>query len=85
MWLLALDLTAAPEVGYNLTYVCPEGQVFDHDWFATPFVFMTCQVKDCILAFHISWFKKHLFKDNGEFDEPDWDGYECVFRKLQST
>ena len=38
------DLTAAPEVGYNLTYVCPEGQVFDHDWFATPFVFMTCQV-----------------------------------------
>ena len=39
------DMTAAPEVGYNLTYVCPEGQVFDHDWFATPFVTMMCQVK----------------------------------------
>ena len=39
------DMTAAPEVGFNLTYVCPENQVFDHDWFATPFVMMTCQVK----------------------------------------
>ena len=38
------DMTAAPEVGFNLTYVCPEGQVFNHDWFATPFVMMTCQV-----------------------------------------
>ena len=38
------DMTAAPEVGFNLTYVCPENQVFDHDWFATPFVMMTCQV-----------------------------------------
>ena len=38
------DMTAAPEVGFNLTYVCPEDQVFDHDWFATPFVMMTCQV-----------------------------------------
>ena len=44
IFLSASDLTAAPEVGYNLTYICPEGQVFDHDWFATPFVFMTCQV-----------------------------------------
>ena len=40
------DMTAAPEVGFNLTYVCPENQVFDHDWFATPFVMMTCQVKN---------------------------------------
>ena len=39
------DMTAAPEVGFNLTYVCPENQVFDHDWFATPFVMMTWQVK----------------------------------------
>ena len=38
------DMTAAPEVGFNLTYVCPDGQVFNHDWFATPFVMMTCQV-----------------------------------------
>ena len=39
------DLTPAPPVGFNLTYVCPEGQVFNHDWFATPFVMMTCQVE----------------------------------------
>ena len=31
-------------VHYNLTYVCPEGQVFDSDWFATPFILLTCQV-----------------------------------------
>ena len=37
-------MTPAPNVGFNLTYVCPEGQVFEHDWFATPFVMMTCQV-----------------------------------------
>ena len=38
------DLTPAPPVGFNLTFICPEGQVFDHDWFATPFLMMTCQV-----------------------------------------
>ena len=38
-------MTPAPNVGFNLTYVCPEEQVFEHDWFATPFVMMTCQVK----------------------------------------
>ena len=32
-------------VSYNLTYVCPDGQVFDHDWFATPGILLTCQVK----------------------------------------
>ena len=37
-------MTPAPNVGFNLTYVCPEEQVFEHDWFATPFVMMTCQV-----------------------------------------
>ena len=56
------DMTAAPEVGYNLTYVCPEGQVFDHDWFATPFVTMMCQVmyvkltmKQCLSFFAGKW------------------------------
>ena len=39
------DMTPAPSVGFNLTYVCPEGMVFNHDWFASPFVMMTCQVK----------------------------------------
>ena len=39
------DLTPAPPVGFNLTFICPEGQVFDHDWFATPFIMMTRQVK----------------------------------------
>ena len=37
-------MRAAPPIGYNLTYSCPEGMVFDHDWFATPFVMMTCKV-----------------------------------------
>ena len=56
-------LSSAPPVGFNLTFVCPEGQVFSSDWFATPFVFMTC-------------------KEDGSFDEPSWDEYECVFRKF---
>ena len=30
-------------VSFNLTYACPEGQVFDADWFATPFVLLTCR------------------------------------------
>ena len=38
-------MTPAPSVGFNLTYVCPDGMVFNHDWFAAPFVMMTCQVK----------------------------------------
>ena len=57
------DLTPAPPVGFNLTFICPAGQVFDHDWFATPFLMMTCQ-------------------ENGIFDEPDWEEYLCVWRKL---
>ena len=39
------DQQPAPPVGFNLTFSCPEGKVFNHDWFATPFVMMTCQVK----------------------------------------
>jgi hypothetical protein len=35
----------APPVGFNLTFSCPEGQVFESDWFAMPFVMMTCQVR----------------------------------------
>ena len=38
------NLSPAPPVGFNLTFRCPEGQVFDNDWFATPFVMSTCQV-----------------------------------------
>jgi hypothetical protein len=34
----------APPVGFNLTFVCPDGQVFASDWLAAPFVMMTCQV-----------------------------------------
>ena len=30
-------------MAFNLTFMCPEGEVFDHDWFATPFVLTTCQ------------------------------------------
>ena len=43
-----IDLKPAPRVGFNVTYVCPDGMVFDADWFATPFVFMTCQVKGAV-------------------------------------
>ena len=39
-----LDMNPTPAVSFNLTYVCPEGMVFDHDWLATPFIMMTCQV-----------------------------------------
>ena len=38
--------TFAPPVGFNLTFTCPAGQVFESDWLATPFVMMTCQVID---------------------------------------
>ena len=31
-------------VGFNLTWVCPEGMVFHHDWFANPYVQLMCQV-----------------------------------------
>ena len=41
---LNLDLTPAPPVGFNLTFECSDGEVFDHDWFAAPFILMTCQV-----------------------------------------
>ena len=41
---LHLDMEAAPKIGFNLTYSCPDGMVFNHDWFATPFILMTCQV-----------------------------------------
>ncbi len=37
-------MTPAPPVGFNLTFACPQGQVFASDWLAIPFVMMTCQV-----------------------------------------
>ena len=42
--IIIADLSPAPPVGFNLTYVCPDGKVFDSDWYATPFVMITCQV-----------------------------------------
>ena len=79
---LLLDLQPAPPVGFNLTFVCPEGEVettyleivfyskislkvFNHDWFATPFVLTTCQ-------------------PNGVFDPPDWEIFDCVIREFNS-
>ena len=41
------DLQPAPPVGFNVTYKCPKGMVFDSDWLGIPFVFMTCQVGNC--------------------------------------
>jgi hypothetical protein len=38
-------MTPAPPVGFNLTFVCPRGQVFESNWLAIPFVMMTCQVR----------------------------------------
>jgi hypothetical protein len=40
--LYPVDLQPAPAVSFNLTFACPDGMVFDHDWFATPFVLTTC-------------------------------------------
>ena len=47
---LNLDLTPAPPVGFNLTFQCSDGEVFDHDWFAAPFILMTCQVTSLSLS-----------------------------------
>ena len=38
------NMKPAPPVGFNLTFICPQGQVFESDWLAMPFVMMTCQV-----------------------------------------
>jgi hypothetical protein len=37
-------MSPAPPVGFNLTFACPQGQVFASDWLAIPFIMMTCQV-----------------------------------------
>jgi hypothetical protein len=37
-------MTPSPPVGFNLTFACPDRQVFESDWLAIPFVMMTCQV-----------------------------------------
>ena len=42
------SLQPMPPVGFNLTFVCPVGQVFEADWLAAPFVMSTCQVCVCI-------------------------------------
>ena len=42
----------ASPVGFNLTFVCPQGQVFKSDWLAIPFVMMTCQVGYQFLQMH---------------------------------
>lgn len=73
-------MRAAPPIGYNLTYSCPEGMVFDHDWFATPFVMMTCKVTRHQQP-AASIVIPALFQDDGVFDEPDWDTFSCVFRE----
>ena len=47
-------------MGFNLTFICPEGQVFSTDWFATPFVMMTCQVVISV-TFKINLFLLNLY------------------------
>ena len=104
-WMYSAELQPAPPVGFNLTFMCPEGEVclqkynlqntnsillvikvpyllqtsnsfikeynlclfhidlkvFDHDWFATPFVMLTCQVSAEVYShrrtFDLSWFR----------------------------
>ena len=56
--------------------------MFEHDWFATPFVMMTCQV---FIIASINTIKLNIFlKETGVFDEPEWDDLLCVLRKLST-
>ena len=68
-------------VSYNLTYVCPSGQVFDHDWFATPVILLTCQVRTICSITQYDMFV--TFQESGAFDDVDWTLYQCVRRKLE--
>ena len=72
-----LDLTPAAPVGFNVTFQCPEGYVFNSDWFATPFLMMTCQV--CSRVNNQKF--DSMFQSDGSFDVPDWEAYQCVLRK----
>ena len=40
---LITDVDPGLAIGLNVTYSCPDGQVFDSDWFATPRVRLTCR------------------------------------------
>ena len=73
-------MEAAPPIGFNLTYSCPEGMVFNHDWFAIPFILMTCQVTSST-SINILLTQLHILQEEGVFDQPAWDSYECVLRK----
>ena len=58
--------------------------MFDHDWFASPFIMMTCQVMGSLLIIFrkiLAFFSFFSCQPNGEFDAPDWDGLQCVYRK----
>lgn len=73
-------MTPAPPVGYNITFACPEGEVFDQDWFATPSIMMTCQVTSCP-----DFVLQPCLQENGMFDLPAWELHQCVRRKLMVT
>ena len=32
-------------VGFNVTFMCPDGMSFEQDWFVRPYVVSTCQVQ----------------------------------------
>ena len=107
---LFTELQPAPPVGFNLTFMCPEGQVcllmckeqntnpcaivqinllivvektqcktmdnsltlqvFDHDWFATPFVMLTCQV--CAINIKQKQIQTKIYKVNFENSSLYW-------------
>jgi hypothetical protein len=54
-------MTPSPPVVFNLTFVCPDKQVFESDWLAIPFVMMTCQVdlpqRDNLTRSNYLWYR----------------------------
>jgi hypothetical protein len=61
-------MTPSPPVGFNLTFVCPDKQVFESDWLAIPFVMMTCQVAALFPD-------KKITCPNGFRSNPEWIEY----------
>ena len=68
---------------YNLWLIHIYLKVFDHDWFATPFVMLTCQVstKNLLQSYVLSC----IIQGTGVFDDPPWEGYSCVLRESHLT
>ena len=53
--------------------------MFDHDWFATPFVMTTCQVRPVKVVI------LYNCQENGAFDDPAFEEFKCVLRKFSAV